>query len=99
MDDRAQTPPGSSETAPGCRGPDRDRTAWDPCLRQFDDARHGSFWIVRRGAQGFGPTAVGRSWRSGCVLAHPSHGELARRAEPHIIVGAQQATLAGNSAV
>jgi hypothetical protein len=26
-----------------------------------------------------------------------SHGELARRAEPHIIVGAQQATLAGNS--
>ena len=24
----------------------------------------------------------GRSWRSGCVLAHPSHGELARRAEP-----------------
>jgi hypothetical protein len=24
----------------------------------------------------------GRSWRSGCVLAHPFHGELARRAEP-----------------
>jgi hypothetical protein len=89
--------PGSSDTAPGCRGPDRDRTAWDPCLRQFDDAPHGSFRIVRRGAQGFGPTAVGRSWRSGCVLAHPSHGELARRAKPHIIVGAQQATLAGNS--
>jgi hypothetical protein len=34
------------------------RTAWDPCLRQFDDAPHGSFRIVRRGAQGFGPTAV-----------------------------------------
>ena len=34
------------------------RTAWDPCLRQFDDAPHGSFRIVRRGAQGFGPAAV-----------------------------------------
>src|SRR4029077_2373401 len=53
-----QRRPGSSETAPACRGPDRDRTAWDPCLRQFDDAPHGSFRIVRRGAQGFGPTAV-----------------------------------------
>ena len=41
----------------------------------------------------------GRSWRSGCVLAHPSPGELVRRAEPHIIVGAQQATLVGNSGV
>ena len=26
------------------------RTAWDPCLRQFDDAPHGSLRIVRRGA-------------------------------------------------
>jgi hypothetical protein len=47
---RIKRRPSSSETAPGCRGPDRDRTAWDPCLRQFDDAPHGSFRIVRRGA-------------------------------------------------
>ena len=87
--------PGSSDTAPGCRGPDRDRTAWGPCLRQFDDAPHGSFRIVRRGD--FRADSGGRSWRSGCVLAHPSDGELARRAEPQIIVGAQQVTLAGNS--
>ena len=26
------------------------RTAWDPCLRQFDDAPHGSLRIVRRSA-------------------------------------------------
>ena len=60
------------------------------CPAAISAFRSPSRRIVRRGAQGFGPTAVGRSWRSGCVLAHPSHCELARRAEPHIIVGAQQ---------
>ena len=89
--------PGSSETAPGCRGPDRDRTAWDPCLRQFDDAPHGSFRIVRRGEQGFGPTAVVEVGGVAASLLTRLTANWRGGLSPHIIVGAQQATLAGNS--